>query len=276
MANIEFDTEGRRQMTATFQDNGRYARYRSVHTAMTDIVSKEELEIHFTCMPGRYWQRATEESVCRHLQLIRQFCARLATGKSEATSPAVAWRQIPERNVTEVTICTWDRLGLLAKVAGVFAAAELNILRADVYTRIDNLALDIFEICDARGNLIANEDQLHAMSALLTETLRPGAKSHTAHTPSRRSQSSLPPKVYFDAEPTLTQTVVVIEAKDQIGLLHRVFTVLADCGINVAQAIITTEKGRVGDVLYVTDDQGRQITDSLHLDHIREDLLAAL
>ncbi|MEI6084873.1 MAG: ACT domain-containing protein [Verrucomicrobiota bacterium] len=266
----------REEMNASIQKNRRQVLYRAIHESMGDRLSEEELDIHFTHMPDRYWPRATEESVTEHLLLIRQFFAHLNTSHAEATTPVVAWRQIPKRNVTEVTICSWDRLGLLAHVAGAFAAANLNILRADVYTRVDSLALDVFEITDAAGNFIADEAQLHTMTALLSTALRPNAKAPKVPFKSGHARSSQPPKVYYDAEPTFTQTVIVIEADDQVGLLYRVFSVLADCRINVSQAIITTESGRVGDVFYVTDDNGRPITDTFHLDHIREGLLAAV
>lgn len=96
--------------------------------------------------------------------------------------------------------------------------------------------------------------------------------------PPRRTTSRKPrpaPQVDFDHDPDNAQTVIVVEANDQIGLLHRLFTALAECGVNVAQAIITTE-GAAGDVLYVTDTAGHPITNPLDLDNIRSRLLAVL
>ena len=277
MTGLELKTLDRKQLAARLHKTRRLALYRSVHEALDSTLSEEELDIHFTHMPARYWPRATAESVCRHLLLIRQFCARLTSAQEDATTPAIAWRQVPERNVTEVTLCTWDRVGLLATVAGAFAAVDLNILRADAFTRVDNLVLDVFEVCDANGNYLQDEARLQTMMALLTPALRPGAKSPaTSFSAPPRATSAQPPAVYFDVEPKAEHTVVVIEADDRIGLLYRVFSVLADCEVNVSQAIITTENKRVGDVLYVTDANGQQITDRHHLEHIREGLLSVL
>jgi UTP:GlnB (protein PII) uridylyltransferase len=56
-----------------------------------------------------------------------------------------------------------------------------------------------------------------------------------------------------------------------------VFTALAEYEVNVAQAIITTENGRAGDVLYLTAEDGRQISDTgRRLAEILKHLLAAI
>ena len=69
-----------------------------------------------------------------------------------ALAPAIRWNPQPERGHTECWVCTWERRGLFAKIAGSFAAAGLNILSADIYTRDDNMAFDVFRVSDARRN----------------------------------------------------------------------------------------------------------------------------
>lgn len=278
MLEIAPENSDRKELTNRLHKTRRNAIFAALRTKLAGEISNEELDIHFTHMPDRYWPRATEDSVGRHLRLFRQFFTRLATAPTDSTAPVVTWRQIPERHVTEVTICTWDRLGLLSRVAGAFAAVEINILRADIYTRIDHVALDVFEVCDDKGDCLWDEARLHLMAAFLNAALLPEARPAPVMPP-RRTTSRKPrpaPQVDFDHDPDNAQTVIVVEANDQIGLLHRLFTALAECGVNVAQAIITTEGGRAGDVLYVTDTAGHPITNPLDLDNIRSRLLAVL
>jgi hypothetical protein len=46
--------------------------------------------------------------------------------------------------------------------------------------------------------------------------------------------------------------------------------------VNVAHAIITTEQGRAGDVFFLTDNEGRKITDPAHLENIHTTVLNRL
>jgi len=49
--------------------------------------------------------------------------------------------------------------------------------------------------------------------------------------------------------------------------------VLAECEVDVTQAIITTEDGVAGDVFMVTDGAGMKITDGSRLEEIKRQLL---
>ena len=60
------------------------------------------------------------------------------------------WEALPEEGHSVVSICTWDRQHLLASIAGAFAFASVNILSADIFIRGDNLALDVFRVCNQK------------------------------------------------------------------------------------------------------------------------------
>ncbi len=248
--------------------------------ALAGTLGEEELDVHFTHMPDRYWVRMNRESVHRHLLIVRQFLGRLHAPRSDGTAPVVAWRQLPDRDVTAVEVCTWDRLGLLAKVAGAFAAADLSITRADVFTRADHVVLDMFEVCEADGHRVRDEAKLHLMEALLTAALRPEAAENTlteweTRRPPRPT-ARRKPEVFLDTDRDDLYTVLFFEADDRVGLLHDVFTALASCRVNVTHAIITTDKGRAGDVFYLTDADGQKIVSPARIEHIRERVLQTL
>ena len=71
-------------------------------------------------------------------------------------------------------------------------------------------------------------------------------------------------------------TIIEIEGRDRVGLLYLVFRVLAECEVDVTQAIITTEDGVAGDVFYVTDAEGMKLSDEGRLQDIRRQLLDVL
>ena len=257
--------------------------YEAMVESLDGRVSEEELDIHFTHMPARYWTRVTEESLTRHLTIIHAFLAALISPESDGTAPAVHWRHCPDRGVTEVEVCTWDRLGLLAKVAGAFAAVGLNIVRADIYTRVDNVVLDIFEITEPEGGVVRDESLLRAMADLLETSLRAGPLDATSLPASIPAPAVTAPEpiaggavVSFDILRNDAYTVLQLEAVDRVGLLYAIFSALADGEVNVAHAIITTDNGRAGDVFFLTDADGHRITDPARLERLRHRVLARL
>jgi [protein-PII] uridylyltransferase len=258
--------------------------YGAMLGAVGDTIGMDELEMHFTLMPARYWARVDKETLLGHLQIIHAFLGSLREPDADVTRPMVRWRHSPDRGVTVVEVCTWDRLGLLAKVSGAFAAVGLNIVRADIFTRADNVVLDIFEVCNSDEGHVRDESRLKKMVRLLEMALKPPTNDAAPVEPftfvppigsMRRSPSALP-LVTFDPTRTDAHTVLVVETQDEIGLLYRILSALAAADINCAHAIITTEAGRVGDVFFLTDTEGRKITDTLRLEQIRQRVLESI
>ena len=250
--------------------------FESVSLAAGDRISPEELDIHFTHMPARYWSRANESTVARHLDIIHAFITGLQSEHSDGTTPVVRWHNLPGRSLTEVEICTWDRLGLLAKVAGAFASVGLNIVRADIYTRADNIVLDVFHICDEAQQPVHDEVRLKKMAQLLEASLKPNAADAPALQLPATRETTAAPSVTFDLDHVEGYTPVLVEADDRVGLLHDIFTGLAECEVNIVHAIITTEGGRTGDVFFLSDADDRKLEDPARLEQIRQRLLARL
>src|SRR5258706_4350010 len=90
-------------------------------------LTEEELEAHLAHMPARYWMHVNEADVLWHLESLHSFFSNLKQKDAPAVAPVVRWRHFPGGGYTEVVVCTWDRLGLCAKVAGSFAAVGIGI-----------------------------------------------------------------------------------------------------------------------------------------------------
>jgi [protein-PII] uridylyltransferase len=234
-------------------------------------IAQEEIEIHFAHMPSRYWSRVDTGSVRWHLNCLHEFLSRIVDPNEVATSPVVRWRHFPDRGITEVLVCTWDRVGLLAKVAGAFAEVGLNIVRADIFTRADSVVLDIFQVCDENYRHVDDESRLERMAQILDAALLAhrelallGLKEDRARL--RATADGVAglgglPVVKINNQRSEVFTILEVEARDRVGLLYLIFRTLADCEVDVAQAVITTEEGVAGDVFYLTDANGGKITD---------------
>ena len=72
-----------------------------------------------------------------------------------------------------------------------------------------------------------------------------------------------------------SHTVIEVNGRDFPGLLHRLTHTLADLGLQIQTATVSTYGERVVDVFYVKDLFGLQIHNEARLDTIRDRLLAA-
>src|SRR6202795_1670582 len=245
--------------------------------------SAEEIEVHFNSMPDRYFQSHNVNEIVGHLRLFRSFVESRVRNPSLALSAAVKWHSKPDQGHSEFWICTWDRAALMAKIAGSFATASINILSADVYTRVDNLMLAIFRVCDTSFRPVSDERDLQQVESVLQESLEKidydfaplleKARKRTAfHLP---IGLELPTKLVISNEIHSGYTVIDLQTADRLGLLYDLLICLSGAKVNIASSRIATEKGAAFDSFYVTDLEARKITDEATLRHLQKSLLAA-
>ena len=184
-------------------------------------------------------------------------------------------------------ICTWDRAGLFAKIAGSIAASGLNILSAQIFTRTDGIILDTFFVNDAHGAALAKKEEKEAFEKILKQSL-------TGHVdfpmliakrkgPNRIYQSlegdRLPTSIGFDNQTSSRSTILDIETEDRVGLLFYISRTLAELGLDISLAKILTEKGAAVDTFYITTWDKKKITSEEHqsyVEHRLQDAISAL
>ena len=244
-------------------------------------IPRNELEAHFRGMPHWYWKNVARAELIWGLETVHAFVTKLATWESPGAPAVASLRHCPERGFTKVMVCTVDRPGLLAKIAATFSALRINILQSDVYTRTDNIALDVFQVAGMDSRPIDTErlkqlifmleGALNDPPRLVSVWTRQFQKSHekTARTP-------VPVIIDFDNETSETNTILRVEAPDRLGLLCSILEALHECSVNVAQAIVNTDAGIARDLFYITDRDGARIQHKLALGTIRKVVLEAI
>jgi [protein-PII] uridylyltransferase len=246
-------------------------------------IRSEELELHFASMPLRYWPRVDSEALRWHLEIVHEFVDGLTHSDVLLAPPVMHWRHFPDRGFSEVVVCAWDRLGLLAKIAGAFAASGLNILRADIYTRSDNVVLDVFQICDEELRHVDDISRLKQMEQLLAVAFSPNGGGEAVlqtwmqcagavDAPARGKA----PVLTFDNDRFDDYTVLQVEAHDRVGLLHDLLAAISTCDVDIVHAVIVTEEDEAADVFFMTGTDGLKIRDAARLEQIRDAVRAAL
>jgi [protein-PII] uridylyltransferase len=88
----------------------------------------EEVAAHIESMPATYLLNTSLEEVALHVGFVR---------RAREGEPVIDFHDERDSTVTDVTVCALDdpTPGLLAKIAGVFYAADVGVHSAQVFTR---------------------------------------------------------------------------------------------------------------------------------------------
>ena len=222
---------------------------------------QDELQSFIDEMPDRYFLANPVDVVRRHARISRdrdegRVTVRVGPGPSE--------------DVESVVVISPDQSGLLADLTAVFAAHDLSILGAQLYTRQREGGNEVFDVfwvrvgdntpSPARLAEALQEDIVHRV------TNRVSAKDLIARqsTPppwSVRRGPDVPTQISVDNNASLRYTVLDVFTRDRIGLLHEIARTLHQLDLTIALAKVNTEGQSVADVFYVSDADGNKVHD---------------
>ncbi|GIW08846.1 MAG: hypothetical protein KatS3mg060_3651 [Dehalococcoidia bacterium] len=229
----------------------------------------------------------------RHLSLLSEVSRPDAVALDVASLGAGRWR---------VTVCMADALGALSLLAGLFTAARLDIVSADIFTvrtpvprptgrprfrrpssdwpEPSRKLLDIFDV-----RTVAPEpaglwegfaaDLRRLVAARLagewerarTEIIdRVSAVFRDAEPGSVRVR---PVQIEVANDPGSLLTRVTVRSADNLGFLFAFTNALAGITVNIERATVRTDGNDAVDTFWVTDTAGRQITSEEHLRELR-------
>jgi len=250
-------------------------RRQEVREVLAREFTEDEASEHLERMGKEYLRVCPAELVGRHLEAVHEFLEKRVSG-ADALVPLVKWLDQAEEGHTEVIVVTWNRERLFSKIAGSFAVAGLNILSASIFTRTDDVVVDTFRVCNERMEVVTHPVDRAAFEKTLTEALG-DTEDHLMEriaevgpTLWQKSvgEAEFPASLRVDQASEPGRTLLHVEAPDRVGLLHSLTRVIADEGMQISGARITTEKGAALDTFVIEDRTGGAITS--------EDLLGRL
>ncbi len=235
----------------------------------------EEMERHFELMPARYFQFREPRNVSIHIKSTATFLKRANSAPEGEFHCDMRWIDRDDRALTELVVAAWNRPLLLEKVCCALAAQEINIISADVYTRLDGVVCDIFQVCTIDHEPVTSKrDRQRVLDTFRAINQNPDPyadyhpekylkpKTNLLRTDSSEGGIPFPTLVQVSNELSSTCTAIDIQALDRIGLLHDLFLTLGKLGLATVHARICTEKGAAMDTLYVTWPDGSKVTDT--------------
>jgi [protein-PII] uridylyltransferase len=247
--------------------------------------SGDELDAHFATLPPRYFQIHQAKEIFTDLALAHRFMHQQIAEADKALEPVINWHNEPDRGYTTAKVCTWDRSGLFSTITGSFSAAGINILSAQIFSRQDGIVLDTFCVTDAAAGGVVHREARERFEGILNRALvgenvdlRNLIGKQKSARPLFQSLAGerIPTRIYFDNETSETSTIIDLEAEDHLGLLFTTSKTLAELGLDISLAKISTEKGAAIDTFYVSESDGQKVVRPERQKYIAERLLVAL
>jgi [protein-PII] uridylyltransferase len=244
----------------------RVEREKVLQLASDDDRSRAEVEPIVEGFDPRLFTQLTPRQAARHVRLVMA---------ARASTPHVALEvhSFALKGHSELAIVAADAPGVLAAIAGALTAARLDVLgavlgHADIGER--RLVTDVFYVRDLKGEAISEEDPRWAkLAADLRELLDgpPDPGQVATLIARRRPKSTMPKRVTPGVvteirihDDSTQATIIEVFTRDRMGVLYAITQTLADLGLDISLAKVSTEGEKVADVFYVTRG-GQHITD---------------
>ncbi|MBW1708378.1 MAG: [protein-PII] uridylyltransferase [Deltaproteobacteria bacterium] len=241
-----------------------------VKKILKNKLDPERVEFGLENVSAHYLSVMNANQIARHLLLEDRFGDGVMVWEVRDTN----------KGFYEVTLVTKDRPGLLASMAGVFSLNSINILGAQVFTRANGIAIDIFHVDSPPDPIFIEEAwakvKEDARKVLIGEMTPDFRSSHrrpvfkvTQKVPHR------PSRVEVDNEVSDFYTVIEVFAHDRLGLLYDLTQTIFNQNLTIHIARISTKVDQVVDVFYVRDFDGQKL-DEKDIQALKEALALTL
>ncbi|MBL4806561.1 MAG: [protein-PII] uridylyltransferase [Rhodobacteraceae bacterium] len=186
----------------------------------------------------------------------------------------------PDRDATRACFVMHDHPGIFSRLAGALALVGANVVDARTYTSKDGYATGVFWIQDIEGKPFETS-RLARLNKMIKRTLQGEIITRDAlktkgKIKTREQDFVVPTTITFDNEGSEIYTIIEVDTRDRLGLLHDVARTLTANGISIVSAIIATYGEQAVDTFYVKDLFGLKLHSKSKRDAIEAKLRAAI
>jgi len=198
-----------------------------------------------------YFMRHQADEIAWHTRVLTR---ELAKADRDPERCIVRARLSPEGEGLQVLVYSPDQPELFARICGYFDMSQFSILDARVHTTLTGHALDTFqvvvpELAEHYRELVAMVENRLAQIIDARGPLPPPTKGRLSR---RVKNFPITPRVDLRPDDKAQRWLLSVSASDRAGLLYGISRVLAQHGVSVQLAKITTLGERVEDTFLIS------------------------
>ena len=180
------------------------------------------------------------------------------------------------RDANRICCVLQDHPGIFARLAGAIALIGANVVDARTYTTRDGLATAVFWVQSSKNipfeKEIVNRIVKSIKSALLGQVVPKKVLDAKGRFSRSEREFKVPTTITFDNTGSDIYTIIEVDTRDRIGLIHDLTNTLYKNNISIFTAIIATYGEQAVDTFYVKDLFGLKLHSKSKQNNIRINL----
>ncbi|MBN1292109.1 MAG: [protein-PII] uridylyltransferase [Candidatus Latescibacteria bacterium] len=242
-----------------------------VYNKLKIDVPKRDIGSHLSKLPEQYLRVTTPAMILKHIKGI------------ELMKKRGAWASFRHHGkMNTLTVIAPDHPKALSNICGAITSSDINIIRAQIFTRDDDIIIDTFHVVNESGEALIEPETQFEFKQKLPKIIsgefnvRDLIRDHTRRWKRRKKQVVYSPprlKIYNDISPNYT--IMDVFATDYTGLLYDITSVIASHDIDIHTAKIGTDEDQVADAFYIRKD-GKKITDKNQIEQLSNEIIKCL
>ncbi|PQM61225.1 MAG: [protein-PII] uridylyltransferase [Rhodobacteraceae bacterium] len=176
------------------------------------------------------------------------------------------------RDANRICCVLQDHPGIFARLAGAIALIGANVVDARTYTTRDGLATAVFWVQSSNSVAFENEAVGKIIKSIKSALLGTVVPKRVLDAKGKFSRSErefkVPTTITFDNLGSDIYTIIEVDTRDRIGLIHDLTSTLYKNNISIFTAIIATYGEQAVDTFYVKDLFGLKLHSKTKQDKI--------
>ncbi|MFO7728828.1 MAG: HD domain-containing protein [Desulfonatronovibrio sp.] len=226
----------------------------------------ESWEESVQAMPPRYLLKVPVSEIIKHIKLVESF-----ERKEESDSVSQEFQgfillpegdKTPEDGYQNLTLVSRDQPGLLAAMAAALAVNQIEIYSAALFTWENGLAVDLFKVSPPVDRLYAGQTWAEVRKDF--NIWLSGQRDMQQFCKALRKEPAAGARfrIKLDNDSSDFHTIIEVNSPRHPCLTWQISLCLAELGMDISHAVISSHKDQALHVFYARDHQGQKLTDN--------------